>query len=84
MRDEVVLKIKEALRKTLNLSPIETINPTTQLKDDLGLDSMSSLTFLLALEDSISGFRVDPDTLEMEDLSTLDSITDYVFEEAYV
>lgn len=83
MRDEIILKIKGVLMKTLNLTSIETINGDSKLKDDLGLDSMSSLTFLLALEDSIIGFKVDPDTLEMEDLATLDSITNYVYEEVY-
>jgi acyl carrier protein len=83
MREEVILKIKTVLMNTLNLSSIETIHGASKLKDDLGLDSMSSLTFLLALEDSINGFKVDPDTLEMEDLATLDSITNYVCEEVY-
>lgn len=84
MRNEIVLKIKSALRKTLNLGASENIVATTKLKEDLGLDSMSSLTFLLALEESISGFTVNPDTLEMEDLATLTSITNYVCEEAHV
>lgn len=83
MRNELVLKIKKALRKTLNLGENEKIHPGTKLKEDLGLDSMSSLTFLLALEETISGFIVNPDTLKMEDLATLDSITHYVFEEVH-
>ena len=83
MRDELILKIKEALQKTLNLISTEMMDGSSKLKEDLGLDSMSSLTFLLALEDSISGFSVDPNTLDMEDLATLDSITDYVYEEVY-
>ncbi len=83
MRDEITSKIKIALVKTLNLSGINIIDNNSKLKDDLGLDSMSSLTFLLALEDSITGFNVDPDTLEMNDLETLESITNYVCEEVY-
>lgn len=78
MKDEITLKIKMALIKTLNLNSMTIIEEHFKLKDDLGLDSMSSLTFLLTLEDSIPGFTVDPDTLEMQDLTTLKSITDYV------
>lgn len=84
MRYQVAHKIKKALRSTLNLSEDQVIHSETKLKEDLGLDSMSSLTFLLALEEKIDGFNVNPDLLEMEDLATLDSITNYVCEEIHV
>jgi acyl carrier protein len=78
MRVEISNKVKHILKSTLNVESNISLNPEVKLKEDLGLDSMSSLTFLIALEEAISGFRVDPDSLQMEDLATLDSITEYV------
>jgi acyl carrier protein len=78
MREKTIEQIKNALFKTLKLSSNEEITAKTKLKEDLGLDSMSSLTFLMTLEDNIPGFVVDPDTLDADYLSTVGSITDYV------
>ncbi len=54
------------------------VHINSKLKDDLGLDSMSSLTFLMALEDNIDGFVVNPDNLEVEHLTTVETIANYV------
>lgn len=79
MQYEVLVKtVKEILAKTLNTIPAEEIHMTSKLKEDLGLDSMSSLTFLMALEDNINGFLVDPDTLDTSNLDNVESITQYV------
>ncbi|OGO92643.1 MAG: hypothetical protein A3F10_00330 [Coxiella sp. RIFCSPHIGHO2_12_FULL_42_15] len=78
MKHNLTEKIKNALIKVLNLDSNKNIISTTRLKEDLGLDSMSSLTFLMALEESIIGFIVDPETLESNHLETLDTITEYV------
>jgi acyl carrier protein len=50
----------------------------TTLRDDLGIDSMTSLTFLMALEDSIDDFAVDAETLEADHFRTIGTICDYV------
>ena len=71
-------KVRSILASTLNTIPMEEIRMNSQLKDDLGLDSMTSLTFLMALEDSIEGFVVDPDTLDVKDLVDVESISQYV------
>ena len=67
-----------ALKKTLNISDDSSILPATKLRDDLGLDSMTSLTFLLTLEDMLSGFVVDPEKLDMSDLDSVQSVAAYI------
>lgn len=71
-------KIRKALIATLNLDEAHEILMSSKLKDDLGLDSMSSLTFLMMLEDGIEGFEVDPETLNGADLETVESILAYI------
>jgi len=78
MKQEIKDLVVKALAKVLKLNDSEKIQMTDTLKDDLGLDSMSSLTFLMELEDLIEGFQVDPDTLDSEALATVYSITQYV------
>lgn len=70
--------VKNALASTLNLSDTKHIFSTQRLRDDLQLDSMSSLMFLMKLEESIDGFFVDPETLEMKDLETVSSVVQYI------
>lgn len=67
-----------ALASTLNFSNISSIESNHRLRDDLALDSMSSLMFLMKLEETIEGFYVDPETLEMSDLETVSSVSNYV------
>ena len=67
-----------ALASTLNFSNISSIESNHSLRDDLALDSMSSLMFLMKLEETIEGFYVDPETLEMSDLETVSSVSNYV------
>lgn len=68
----------EALAKALHIDNLSAIDMNSNLKEDLGLDSMSSLTFLMLLEESVSDFYVDPDTLDSDDLLTVETITAYV------
>lgn len=81
MELEIVKQIKNALIEVLNLGEGTQILGTTKLKDNLGLDSMSSLTFLVTLEENIDEFVVDADTLQMSDLETVNSISQYVIQE---
>lgn len=78
MHSELMQAVTHALQKTLNTSAGTKMLPETRLKDDLGLDSMTSLTFLMALEETLEGFHVDPETLNMDDLDTIQSITTYI------
>lgn len=81
MKQDISQLIKNVLIEVLKLDKDIPISGETKLKDNLGLDSMSSLTFLVTLEENIKGFIVDPDSLQMSDLETLDSISQYVLKE---
>lgn len=70
--------VKNALASTLNFTDTKHILNTQRLRDDLQLDSMSSLMFLMKLEETIDGFFVDPETLEMKDLETVSSVIHYI------
>lgn len=80
MKEIITSKVKHALAETLKLKSADSITMESRLKDDLGLDSMSSLTFLMELEDSIPGFSVNADTLDADHLSCVASITNYVMD----
>lgn len=84
MKEEISLAVKQALIKVLALEPGFEIKPHFKLRDDLGLDSMTSLMFLMTLEEAIDGFVVNPNTLEIENLETVESITNYVLSELIV
>lgn len=70
--------VKNALATTLNFSDVANIKLSNHLRKDFQLDSMSTLMFLMKLEESIDGFYVDPETLEMRDLETVSSIVSYI------
>lgn len=70
--------VKQALLSALHFSNITEINIHDRLREDLHLDSMSSLMFLIKLEEFIPGFYVDPETLHANDLETISSVIRYV------
>ena len=72
------LKIINALSEVLKLPSHKNLTSEMNLREDLGLDSMTSLLFLMRLEETIEGFIIDPVTLDNEALQTVGSITDYV------
>lgn len=78
MELNLIKNVKTALAETLQLNSSEAIADDARLKEDLGLDSMLSLTFLMTLEDNIDGFIVDAETLEAEHLISVNSVTHYV------
>jgi acyl carrier protein len=71
-------KIQMALSKALNGKSLTNLTPQTKLREDVGLDSITSLTFLMALEEFVEGFLVDPDTLDMSDLECIQTINQYI------
>ena len=78
MQSTTEMLVKNALASALSFSNTESINISSHLKNDLQLDSMSSLMFLMKLEETIDGFYVDPETLEMRDLETVNTIVNYI------
>jgi acyl carrier protein len=77
-RAEVVSAIVAAITDVLGQAPAVT-SEDTLLAEDLGLDSTSVLSLLMALEDVLD-MQVDPDTLEQRHLETIGSLAGYVLE----
>ncbi|MFC9434470.1 acyl carrier protein [Nocardia sp. NPDC057030] len=67
------------LAKMVRREP-DSIQRTTRLFDDLGLDSTSALELLILIEDGI-GVEFDEDTLEPDHFETVASLVAYVLEQ---
>ncbi|WP_103864198.1 acyl carrier protein [Aquimarina sp. I32.4] len=76
--------IKDGLIDSIANLKKEQIQLDSHLKNDLGIDSLSSMFFLTFLEDNIEGFEVNPDTIEARHFNTLQAIYDYVLSELQV
>lgn len=76
--DLIMDKVKRVLADITHDESVLGMGPETQLREELGIDSMTSLTFLMALEEQIPGFVVDASTLEAEHFQTIGSICQYV------
>lgn len=81
MRNDLFEMVCKTAKETLNLSHINRITLDTKLKDDLGLDSMSTLSFLMSLEENTDDFVVDPDTLDTAHLETVGTLLQYMSNE---
>ncbi|WP_066309599.1 MULTISPECIES: phosphopantetheine-binding protein [Aquimarina] len=73
--------IKEGLLDSIPNITKEQILLDAHLKNDLGIDSLSSMFFLTYLEDNIVGFEVNADTIEARHFNTLQTIFEYVLSE---
>jgi diaminopimelate decarboxylase/acyl carrier protein len=78
---ELLSRVIDALAHEIRADPGERFEAEMSLRDDVGLDSMSILTFLMSLEDRVPGFTVDAETLESRHVQTIDSICQYVAEQ---
>ena len=67
-------KITEMLAEQLKMEP-EKITPTTDLKEDLGVDSLDLFEFIMALEEELD---VEIITDEVSELTTLQEVADYL------
>lgn len=76
--DEIVITVKKVLSERLNTESIMDIGVDSSLSDDIGLDSMSTLTFLMSLEDAIPEFTIDANTLEASHVQSIASVCEYV------
>ncbi len=79
MTDSNILDIiKDGLIDSIPNLNKNQIHLDSHLKNDLGIDSLSSMFFLTYLEDNITGFEVNADTIEAKHFNTLQTIFDYV------
>lgn len=70
--------LADILRVVLKLPEHTVIDGTSRLRDDLGLDSLTSMELLVDLEDQIPGFFVDPDSITPRHFNTVDSLAGYI------
>ena len=74
----IIPAVVTALRKVLEIPRSVIVNSSSRLRADLGLDSISAMEFLIELEDEISGFKVNSDTLEARHFRDVLSIAQYI------
>ena len=67
-------RIKEILAEELSVD-ISEINPETNLKDDLGADSIDMMQVVVVLEQE---FNVEVDTSDLASILTVQDIINYV------
>lgn len=75
-RTGIIEHIRESLSVALDREITEA-HETTELYEELGLDSAGTLELLLVLEDTL-GVEVDPENLEMEVFRTVGNLADYI------
>lgn len=76
--DEIVSRVKSILAEKTNSDSVLAMPIDSSLSEDIGLDSMSTLTFLMSLEDSIPNFSIDANTLEASHVKSIASVCQYV------
>jgi len=79
-KKEIIEIVIEGLVQILNVNKTN-VQLNSHLRDDLGLDSLSSMEFLVYLEDEIEGFVVNPETIEARSFNTVETISDYAHSE---
>ncbi|MNJ70980.1 acyl carrier protein [compost metagenome] len=71
-------QLGEILRVVLKLPANTVISADSHLRDDLGLDSLTSMELLVNLEDDIEGFFVNPDTIAPGHFNTVATLAGYI------
>ncbi|MEG1040526.1 MAG: diaminopimelate decarboxylase [Pseudomonas sp.] len=71
-------QLSEILRVVLKLPEGTLIHADSHLRDDLGLDSLTSMELLISLEDEIEGFFVNPDTIVPKHFNTVATLAGYI------
>lgn len=78
MTENIISYVKEGLRSVLELPQDAPIDSEAHLKNDLGIDSITSMDLLMYLEDHIAGFTVQADTLEARHFNTAETMAAYI------
>lgn len=73
---DVVTLISRCLGEVLRINP-PPLTEDTALPGDTGLDSLSTLELLMAVEEA-TGIKFDPDTIDLSRFETVGALTDFV------
>jgi len=80
-KKEIIKIVTKGLIEVLEIDSKKKVELNSHLRDDLGLDSLSSMEFLVYLEDEIKGFVVNAETIEAKSFNTVETISNYVYSE---
>ncbi|AXW85639.1 phosphopantetheine-containing protein [Lonsdalea britannica] len=69
--------IKQALQDVLE-TPSLDVTKNTRFEEDLDLDSVNFVQFLLTLEDSIEGLMFDPDQISQHSFSSVGALAEWL------
>lgn len=83
-RETAYQQMIQVLQSTITIPEDIQLTEETSLRDDLGMDSLGSLTFLMELEESIEEFAIDPETLEERHFTSIGAMVDYIVNAASV
>ena len=70
--------VKSAIGEVLDLEDVSHIGPDTCPEADLGFDSGLYIELIMHLEDSVSGLKINPATLQRGDFRTVGKIAGFV------
>jgi len=79
--NDILIVLKDGLVDSISNLELAKIETNSHLKNDLGLDSLSSMFLLTYLEDHIKGFEVNPDTIEARHFNTVETLHNYILSE---
>lgn len=74
---ETLQIIERALQEVLESHSI-TVTAQTRFEEDLDLDSVNFVQFLLMLEDSIEGLMFDPDQISQHSFASVGSLASWI------
>lgn len=74
-RQELFLRVQKVIVKELKLEDVSKINFSTRFKEDLGVDSLSSIELMMGLEDEF-GLEIPDETAEK--ILTLEDAINYL------
>ena len=77
-RDNARDQLITILKTVVTIPEDIDLNDQVSLRDDLGMDSLASLTFLMELEESIEHFTINPDNLEESHFQSIGAMADYI------
>lgn len=78
METKILPIIKKAVIEVLELKTDIKLSKKTRLKEELGLDSLSSLALILKIEEMVDGFIIDAENFEPNHLETIETLCLFV------
>lgn len=79
-RQELFLKVRDILAKELEIEDPQKIQLTSNLQDDLGVESLHSIELIMAFEEA---FNIDIPDEDAEKVLTVKEIIDYLEKKIY-